>query len=96
MTGNSDLSSAAVAEWKHTVQTFFREEWSVLRQMVLELEEQGWGADQVSSAVDHSSGLTSDSTAESESSRSQPVDDRLAQLAQSIELRMQNNNCGEF
>ena len=45
MTGNTDLSSAAVKQWKHSVETFFRDEWSQLRQMVLELEEQGWGAE---------------------------------------------------
>lgn len=102
MTGNTDLSSAAVAGWKDSVQTFFREEWSQLRHMVLQLEEQGWGTD-IDTGTDTRSSVTeslprtpASAASDSLSAASQRPDDRLAQLAQSIELRMQNNNCGEF
>lgn len=100
MTGNTDLSSAAVARWKESVQTFFREEWSQLRQMVLELEERGWGTDGdagTETPLAECLKQTPDAVvSDSHSTTSQRPDDRLAQLAQSIELRMQNNNCGEF
>ncbi|MCR9201244.1 MAG: hypothetical protein NXI04_21595 [Planctomycetaceae bacterium] len=95
MTGNSDLSSAAVKQWKHSVETFFRDEWSQLRQMVLELEEQGWGAE-ADTAGNECSPQGSADASDASPTISQRPDDRLAQLAQSIELRMQNNNCGEF
>jgi len=103
----SELSSADVAEWKHSVRSFFQDEWSQLRQLVLEMEEQTWerAASSPASDADQLAGLSNVTSEESslsagpadaESTSEQNTDDRLAQLAQSIELRMQNNNCGEF
>lgn len=102
---NSELSSVRVAEWKNNVRSFFRSEWSQLRQLVLELEEEEWGRIPASAIDADVSTSTGDATLErlaehldlSGSDEEKPrSDDRLAQLAQSIEMRMQTNNGGEF
>ncbi|MEZ6032285.1 MAG: hypothetical protein R3C17_04270 [Planctomycetaceae bacterium] len=99
-------SEEPLAAWKEKVQDFFRSDWSRLRTLMMELEEEAWDTGHDESAC---LAETSDGTGHRRSPASvvpdiqqncsltpespQPmVNDRLSQLAEQIERRLKTAN----
>ena len=99
-------AAAQVAEWKREVQSFFDDDWSRLRTLIMDLEEQLWddnsAADspgvvpngEIKSRINHSFNSSAtqlhDNIADTEASP--VVKDRLTELAEQIERRLQTAN----
>ena len=97
-------ASERVAALKQDVQSFFAEDWSRLRTLVMELEEESWNSDSTIQVIHMSAqcnGVNTEPTGVSESSAMQhngsttnsavrpPTKDRLSELADHIERRLQ-------
>lgn len=100
-------ASERVAAWKQDVQSFFAEDWSRLRTLMMELEEESWNSDstiQLSQIIAQRSIIQTAARAVSECSATPhnasttdsavrpPAKDRLSALAEQIERRLQSAN----
>jgi hypothetical protein len=97
-------AAVQVAEWKREVQSFFDDDWSRLRTLIMDLEEQLWddsstadsqGVDtnaEIKSRTNHrSSSFAAPLHHNQEDTEAKPVvKDRLTELAEQIERRLQN------
>ena len=97
-------ASERVAAWMQDVQSFFAEDWSRLRTLMLELEEESWNSDSTIQLIHMPAPcgvVNTEPTGVSESSSMQhngsttnsavrpPTKDRLSELAEHIERRLQ-------
>jgi hypothetical protein len=96
-------AAVQVAEWKREVQSFFDDDWSRLRTLIMDLEEQLWDDSSTadSQVVDTNAETKSRSNHRFNSSAAQLhhsqqdiepkpiVKDRLTELAEQIERRLQ-------
>lgn len=102
-------ASERIASWKHDVQSFFAEDWSRLRTLMMELEEESWNSDstiplsqilaqrgliQTASKAVSESSATQHNASTTESAVRPPAHDRLSALAEQIERRLQSANAG--
>lgn len=100
-------ASKRVAEWKQNVQSFFAEDWSRLRTLMMELEEESWESDstiQKNRIPAQCSSMDTESPTVSEGYGMQhnghttdsevrpPAKDRLTVLAEQIERRLHSAN----
>ena len=100
-------ASERIAAWKQNVQSFFAEDWSRLRTLMMELEEESWDSDstiesnripaQCSSIDTESTGVSEGSVMQHNGSTTDsdvrpPTKDRLTVLAEQIERRLQTAN----
>ena len=97
-------AAVQVAEWKREVQSFFEDDWSRLRTLIMDLEEQLWddsstadlqGVDtnaEIKSRTNHrpSSFATALHHNQEDTEAKPVVKDRLTELAEQIERRLQN------
>lgn len=95
-------SAKRVSEWKAELQTFFRDDWSRLRSLILQLEEQTWYPDPASLPPVSGSGnrvsppgidellQSAAGRPESveESDEAAPSEDRLNELARRLEQQL--------
>ena len=100
-------SGARVAAWKEDVQSFFNNDWSRLRTLMMELEEASWNKNSAAEPVEvqeERGGINSEQQLASNNScihntggttgseqRSQ-AEDRLSQLAEQIERQLRTAN----
>lgn len=97
-------ASERVAAWKQDVQSFFANDWSRLRTLMMKLEEESWNSDSTIQLIHvpaQCAGIRNEPTGVSESSAMQhngsttdsavrpPAKDRLSALAEQIEQRLQ-------
>lgn len=99
-------AAVQVAEWKREVQSFFDDDWSRLRTLIMDLEEQLWNdnstADsrgivtngEMKSRINHSfnSSATHLHHNHADTEANPVVKDRLTELAEQIERRLQTAN----
>lgn len=99
------LTSEQVSGWKQDVQSFFTEDWSRLRPLLMELEEKSWNTDSTiqliqtpaqrrpmnteSATVSERPDLPHNGSATDPELRP-PANDRLSALAAQIERRLQS------
>jgi hypothetical protein len=98
-------ASERVAAWKQDVQSFFAEDWSRLRTLMMELEEDSWSSDsafqsnplpaqraviQTASKADFQCSATQHNASATDSAVRPPAKDRLSALAEQIERRLQS------
>jgi hypothetical protein len=90
---NGAAAARDVADWRAAVQAFFSHDWESLRTMILKLEEQSWGGDEMHPArtAQHLAASTPPpKPAETTAAAARPAaqNQRLQELARSIEERM--------
>jgi hypothetical protein len=96
---SKSLFAEQIAARKSDVQTFFSEDWSRLRTLIMELEVDAWSEDDPAAAAqsvqddnpaaaDHNDNRTADRS-------KPPVRDRLSELAAQIERRLETVNGSE-
>ena len=99
-------AAAQVAEWKREVQSFFDDDWSRLRTLIMDLEEQLWDNNSAADSpgvvtngemklrINHNfnSSATQLHRNIADTEASPVVKDRLTELAEQIERRLQTAN----